>query len=224
MGEISKGQGRTVLFVSHNMQAVKILCSTSISLNEGRVLYMGSTEQVINQYLFNQEVICLERVWEKDLRPGNDIVKLIKAFVHYENGTIPNEGNFDITKKIGITFEYEVLKEGHIFTHGINVYNQEEANIFDSHDVNSNLRNQKRDLGIYIATVWLPGNIISEGKLSINIALFKASPLEIFLHEEKVLSFNIIDEIRGDSARGEYLHNFPGIVRPLLYWDAKKVN
>lgn len=224
MAEVSKGEGRTVLFVSHNMQAVKVLCPKSLLLNEGRVLFAGNSEQAANKYLSNEDVFCIQKVWDINERPGNDTVKLLRAFVHYENGTMPENGSFDITKKIGFSFEYEILKGGHIFTHGINVYNHDEINIFDSHDVNSTIRNQKRDPGKYKATVWLPGNIISEGKFSVNIALFKASPLEIFLLAEKVLSFDIIDEIRGDSARGEYILNFPGIIRPLLYWDAKKIN
>ncbi len=224
MKEVSKGEGRTILFVSHNMQAVKVLCPASILLNEGKILITGNSEQVIREYLFNQEVICVEKVWEDHDRPGNEIVKLSKAFMHYENGIIPEDGNFDITRKIGFTFEYEVLKNGDIFTHGINMYNNEGVNIFDSHDVNTIIRNEYREKGKYSATVWLLGNIMSEGKFSVNIALFKASPLEIFLLEESVFSFNIIDEIRGDSARGEYILNFPGIVRPLLFWDAKKIN
>ena len=224
MGEVSKGEGRTVLFVSHNMQAVKVLCPTSILLNEGMITLNGTSDQVIREYLFKQEEICIERVWEDISRPGNEIVKLIKAFMHYENGVIPENGNFDITMKIGFTFEYEVLKQGDFFTHGINMYNNEGVNIFDSHDVNSNLKNENRKAGKYSATVWLPGNIMTEGKFSVNIALFKASPLEIFILEERVFCFNIIDEIRGDSARGDYILNFPGIIRPLLFWDAKKIN
>ena len=221
MGEVSKGEGRTVLFVTHNMQTVKVLCPQSILLNEGKILYTGNSDQVVNQYLFNQAIVCTERAWEENVRPGNEIVTLMKAFVHYENGTTSDIGSYDITKKIGLTFEYEILIAGHTFTHGINVYNEEEINIFDSHDVKSPIRNQKREAGKYSTTVWLPGNILSEGKISINIAFFKASPLEIFLLVEKILSFNIMDEIRGDSARGEYILNFPGIIRPLLHWDTK---
>ncbi len=222
MGEVSKGEGRTVLFVSHNMQSVKALCPKSILLNQGRLAMAANTEKVIDSYLSINGEICTEKKWDISHQPGNDMVKLLKVWVHYDIGETPKNGNFDITKDIGISFEYEVLKEGQIFTHGINVYNNDEINVFDSHDVNSSIKNQKRELGLYQATVWIPGNIISEGKLSINIALFKPSPLEIFLLAEKVLTINIIDEIRGDSARGDYALNFPGIIRPLLKWSAKK--
>jgi lipopolysaccharide transport system ATP-binding protein len=50
MGEVA-GQGRTVLFVSHNMAALRQLCSSAMLLSDGRVIYTGETERVIRQYL-----------------------------------------------------------------------------------------------------------------------------------------------------------------------------
>lgn len=51
MGDISKGEGRTVLFVSHNMAAVKSLCSTGVLLENGTIVYSGGIDQAITRYL-----------------------------------------------------------------------------------------------------------------------------------------------------------------------------
>ena len=55
MGEVSKGEGRTVLFVSHNMSAIRTLCNYGILMNKGQIHSLGSIENVISDYLtFNQ--------------------------------------------------------------------------------------------------------------------------------------------------------------------------
>lgn len=51
MNDVSKGEGRTVLFVSHNMAAVKSLCSKGIVLNNGNVCYFGNINESVNKYL-----------------------------------------------------------------------------------------------------------------------------------------------------------------------------
>lgn len=57
MGDISKGEGRTVLFVSHNMAAVSSFCSQSILLNNGSVKSFGKTSDIIDIYVNNNELI-----------------------------------------------------------------------------------------------------------------------------------------------------------------------
>ena len=51
MGEVSKGEGRTVLFVSHNMGSIMQLCNKGMILNHGQFLNMGETNSMVNQYL-----------------------------------------------------------------------------------------------------------------------------------------------------------------------------
>lgn len=55
MQDVSKGEGRTVLFVSHNMQAISALTSQSVLLLNGQIAVIGTTSNVINQYLSNKE-------------------------------------------------------------------------------------------------------------------------------------------------------------------------
>jgi lipopolysaccharide transport system ATP-binding protein len=52
LGDVSKSEGRTVLFVSHNMNAISSLCKSCILLSKGQVEFTGSTESVIKSYLY----------------------------------------------------------------------------------------------------------------------------------------------------------------------------
>jgi len=223
MEEVSHGEGRTVLFVSHNMQAVKQLCKNCIIFRNGRLVKFGELTSTINNYLAVDTQINLRKSWHLGDAPGNDIVKLLEVYIHYEDVTFPEDGNFVITKNLGVSIKYKVLKEGYSFIHGANIYNNEDVNIFNSHDVTSSIRTEKRNVGLYEATMWIPGNLMSEGFFSMSIALFIPTPFEIFVYTEKIISFNVVDEMKGDSARGHYTHGFPGYVRPLLQWDANKI-
>ena len=223
MKDVSTNNGRTVLFVSHNMQAIKQLCTNCIILRNGELAESGDTLTTINKYHSNDSLVNLKRSWTLEDAPGNEIVKLLDVYVHYENGLIPEGGDFDITHKIGVTIRYEVFQNGHQFIHGANLYDAADTHIFSSHDVTSEIRNEKREIGQYNATMWIPGNLLNEGFFTLSIALFIPTPFEIFVYSERVISFTIVDEMSGNSARGNYTLTFPGVMRPLLNWEAQKM-
>ena len=54
MQDVSKGEGRTVLFVSHNMAAVKSLCKNGIVLSNGQIVFQGTADESVNFYIGNQ--------------------------------------------------------------------------------------------------------------------------------------------------------------------------
>jgi lipopolysaccharide transport system ATP-binding protein len=223
MQDISRGGGRTVLFVSHNMSAVRQLCSRCVILRDGNLVEFGNTSEMIDNYLSLDNVITVYKSWNNEKSPQNNFIVVKDISVHYQDGSVPENGNFIITEQIGVTINYEIIEEGYTFIYGANFYNSEEINIFNSHDVTSKDRNKKREKGSYKATMWVPGNLLSEGLVSISIAFFKPNPYELFIYLEKMLTINIVDEIKGDSARGYYTQNFPGFVRPLLKWETNKI-
>lgn len=103
MGEISKGEGRTVLFVSHNIAAVKSLCNKGIVLENGKVTYSGSSDNAITHYLqgdlYNHRLIDIKE------RSGNKKVLFKSVKVYGNNETLsPITGG-----KMTIEFEIENL-------------------------------------------------------------------------------------------------------------------
>ena len=75
MEEVSRG-GRTVMFVSHNMQAVQNLCRKAIWLDNGNQRLSNNSEIVVRKYLTNRSNIENIRLWKKEDMPGNEVVKL----------------------------------------------------------------------------------------------------------------------------------------------------
>lgn len=123
------GEGRTVLFVSHNMAAVENLCSRSIMLDQGKILNNGPSTEVIHSYLKTaarrRETPLLER---KD-RTGQGMVKFsnIEMFdAHNFLMTIASSGA-DITFAIDFVSNYEILERVLIT---LAVYDDYELNLF----------------------------------------------------------------------------------------------
>ncbi len=91
MQDISKGDGRTVLFVSHNMAAVKNLCTRCIVLKNGTISYVGDVESSIKEYLKESSIVKDFKNF-KD-RKGNGIVTLLKAKAYGANESqLPQTG------------------------------------------------------------------------------------------------------------------------------------
>ncbi|MCO5947658.1 ABC transporter ATP-binding protein [Mucilaginibacter flavidus] len=221
MNDVSKGEGRTVLFVSHNMDAIMRLCSHAILLKNGCLTGYSQTDKIIDHYLRADFGTTAIRKWEGKHIPGDGTVRLLEVFVHDES--FKPEENFEITGKIGITIKYEVLKSGCVFTHGMNLFNSQGVNILNSHDVTSASRKQPRKIGKYSSTMWIPGNFLSEGTVIAGVAIFNPEPFYLHFQEADAIAFNVFDNLNPESARGNYVGGFPGIVRPILQWNTSSI-
>jgi len=91
MQDVSKGEGRTVLFVSHNMASVKALCHSGIMLENGMVKYMGTAEQTIQRYLLaNYGDTNTDILLRKD-KEGNKKVEVVNVTFKDINGKSVDE-------------------------------------------------------------------------------------------------------------------------------------
>ena len=73
MQDVSRGEGRTVLFVSHNMGAVKNLCKRGIVLNQGQVAFDGDVEEAVVSYTSNN---AINKIWRKEISDTLHLNKL----------------------------------------------------------------------------------------------------------------------------------------------------
>ncbi len=220
MEEVSKSHGRTIVFVSHNLDSLRKFCSTTLLLDNGRIVEQGNTEKIISLYVSKHLDTNAEVFWEKGTSSYNNEIILHKAWLHDETKII--RSRFDTTENLGISMEYEVLKEDISFTHGINIFNQEQVNIFNSHDVVTGNKEMRKRKGRYTATAWIPGNLLTEGVFSISVAIFLPNPVHVMIHEQNILSAEIFTDFSKLSARGNYAGDFPGVIRPLLKWELAK--
>jgi lipopolysaccharide transport system ATP-binding protein len=211
-------QGRTVLFVSHNLQAVSRLCRRVIWLERGKVRADGEAQQVISQYLHAQSNSNSEKIWENPSNaPGNEITRLLRVRAASEDGETTS--SFDIRRPVFLELTYEVLRDGKIFTPTFHIYNEEGICIFVSNDVSREWRNRPREKGVYTSRVEIPPNFMAEGSFSVTIAAFTAAPYEEHFFERDVIDFHVFDSLDGDTARGDFGGIMIGVVRPLLQWE-----
>jgi lipopolysaccharide transport system ATP-binding protein len=213
-------QGRTVLFVSHNMPAITRLCERTILLDEGRVVEDAPSSQVVGTYLSSGLGTTAAREWPDLAKaPGDDTVRLCAARVRTEDGQIADL--IDIRRLVGIEIEFEVLKPGHVLLPHFKLFNQIGIEAFNSLDVDPDWRGRPRPAGRYISTGWIPGNFLAEGMMFIGVAMVTLHPKIVHFYERDVVAFQVVDSTDGDSARGDWTGGLAGVVRPLLKWTTQ---
>jgi len=213
--EGTAAEGRTVVFVSHNMSAVTRLCPRAILLDNGKLLQDGLSDKVVSIYLDTGRGTKAAREWpDLSKAPGNDIVRLRAIRVRTEDGKINDA--VDIRRKIGIEMEYEVLRPGHILVPSYHFFNEDGVHVFSALDLDPEWHTKPRLAGSYISTVWIPGNFLSEGRLTVGAGIGTVDRERVHFYEVDAVAFQVVDTPDGDGARGDYAGPFPGVVRPLL--------
>jgi len=219
MEEVSKSHGRTILFVSHNLNFVSGLCNKAILLDEGRLVSYAGTQEVLNEYISSIVKQPFNKNWA-DNPPGNAIVILKHMRLIDKCGE--TRENFNVNEAVGIEMNYEVLQDGHVLWLGHNIHNQEGVNIFDTHNVDTPYYKQPSEKGSYTATAWIPPNFLNTGNFLVSTAIFNHLQKVIHLHERDALFFTVNEVFNEKTSRGMSPAEFPGLVRPLLEWNVIK--
>lgn len=214
MEDVSRNQGRTVLFVSHQMDAIVRLCSRVLVLKEGQIFYEGNPSTAVKKYLGIEETefqAIAKFEIEKDLPTSILKVELIS------NSKVL-QANVEIHEGIEVKIKFEVFEEGMVISPGINVYNDFGDHLFSSHHSGQVVYQKKLKKGIYETSVLIPANFFSEGLIYFSVALMSYEPFKVYQHLEKIISIIVVDKMKGFSARGKYSGIFPGLIRPKLKW------
>lgn len=210
-------EGRTVLFVSHDMTSITRLCDRAILLYQGHIVNDGPADEVAGSYMDTGLGVQALRLWP-DMKnaPGNNIVRLRSAKIKLEDGS--HSETIDIRSPLGIEIEYDVFEEGHLLVPNYNLRNREGIVLFFALDQDTAWKEHSRCKGRYKSTAWVPGNFFAEGIVIVNIAITTFMPFHVHIHERDAVVFQIVDSLDGDSARREFGGSLPGVVRPLLRW------
>ena len=198
MQDVSKGQGRTVLFVSHNMTAVRSLCQNCIILNNGKLFFNGSVEDSISYYLTNEVKKGIQNNnWDIKNAPGNDIIRIKSAYVEHENDNITVHDNFKI-----IT-EFWCLKEDYEINISMHLYDTNSSCIFAITTPVKKLNN-----GIHKSIITIPSDFMNDGQYVVdNMFVHDSTP--IFNHKN-ANAFEILEDREHTAWHGKW----PGAVRP----------
>lgn len=222
MGDVSHA-GRTVLFVSHNMQAVTRLCSRCILLDRGCAIQDGPVIEVANAYLNTGAASTTCREWPDPANaPGDDVVRL--RAVRLRSGSGERIESLDIRKPVGIELEYDILKSGYKFLPHFMLRNQDGVNLFTAVDLDPAWRERPRHVGRYVSTGWISGNLLTEGFVYAEAVLMSLDPEIVHVDVEDAVAFMVLDDLPAkDTARGDYHKPMAGAIRPALEWTTKVV-
>jgi lipopolysaccharide transport system ATP-binding protein len=213
-------QGRTVLLVSHNMSAITRMCSRGILINEGKVVRDGPATEVVGVYLSSGLASTSTREWpDPTTAPGGKVARLRAVRVRNEDGQITD--TVDIRRPVNIEVEYEVLEPGRVLLSFVQFHTQDGVMAFESNDLDPKWRRRPRPCGRWVSTTCIPGNLLSEGILFVTPGLITRDPVSRQFSVREAVAFQVVDNMEGDSARGDWNGNFAGVVRPLLKWSTE---
>jgi lipopolysaccharide transport system ATP-binding protein len=211
MGEVAH-QGRTVLFVSHNLLAVDSLCSRAICLHEGKIVMEGQPRKVTSSYLQNWISATTEVIYDDiSTAPGNERVRLHRACVRPLNGSPADR--ITVRTPFIVEFEYWKLVEQNTLELGVNVYNEHGIHLFNTWCSGG----PTTPAGLLRSWFIVPGDLLNTGAHRIEFAMEVAGGIAE-LHFDNLLTFEILDA--GD-LRGLYHGDWPGAVRPALKWTTE---
>jgi lipopolysaccharide transport system ATP-binding protein len=212
MEEVGKS-GRTVLFVSHNMSAIKRLCSRAILLQKGRLVKEGPPDEVINDYLDTVSEAGGVRVWSAENAPGTDVVLTSVKIVNENKAAVSSAG---VQEPLYLHINYQVKKPGLSFRCAAMFYTQGVCAFASVEPAEV-----KRDkAGSYSSILSIPPNLLAEGEYSVGISIFSSQGMKNrYIQVKDAIVFRMFDPMTGDSARGDYVQNLMGVVSPLLNWE-----
>ncbi|WP_205499845.1 ABC transporter ATP-binding protein [Rufibacter psychrotolerans] len=205
MREVSHGHGRTILFVSHSMQAVNNLCNKALWLDKGRLQEIGDVTAVVNKYISKVQKNMLKQEWDTPATaPGNDLIRFSKLELipHLDHPGAP----LDIRTPITVKFQFWNLAEDQELSVGLHLFSYGGECIFDV--PSPSIQCQK---GLVEGECLIPGNLLNDGSYYISLIIVKDTSLDLFYFEE-CLSFEL-EDFRGDI---KWFGKWMGSVRPKL--------
>ena len=216
-------EGRTILFVSHNLGTLANLCPRTLLLVEGTKWREGSSSAVIAEYVSMGKREPGEVIWHDLAKaPGNDNIRLHAVRI-ISGGQATAE--VDIQKDVRVEIEFWNFRPGAKVSTSIHLLDKMGTpvlatwNIHSANSIRDDWYGLPHPSGLYRAICTLPSNFLNEGMYSINaIVLTNVANVEAFARE--AVSFTVHDT---GAMRKEFGGTWIGVVRPRLPWQTEYI-
>ncbi len=213
-------EGRTVLFVSHNMGAIISLCSIGILLKKGRLLSYGKASMIVDQYMEYGQELNAEKSWESiENAPGDNILKLKSVKVVSESNV---KGSVSSSEIINIEIEYWNLTNSAVINTSIHLIDQTGVIIFatgNGFPVEHGGLGRPYPKGLYKSICKIPKNFLNDRNYSINVFLL-TDVTKIHVLQKEIVSFTVQDS---GEMREEFTGEWAGVIRPKFEWSTEKI-
>jgi lipopolysaccharide transport system ATP-binding protein len=207
MGDVSQGEGRTILFVSHNMAAIKTLCKKGLLLQNGQLAMSGRTDEIIASYMSGNIYQNSNRSTENAV--SNDLFNLKEISVGAKGKSI--EIPLDEHDEIEITTVIDINSDSNM--HFSFVLNDDTGiPLFTFSHVKDNVHLNK---GSNILKCQLPKGFLNIGSYSLSFYLIRDKKESVF-HQKNIINF-IVQE--GNRSIGGWMGKEPGFIKPNFKWE-----
>lgn len=209
MKDVSVNDGRTVLFVSHNMAAVKQMCTQGLVLRQGEIVFRGTETASVNFYQNSAEANArFEHTGPLEMAPGNDNIRLLKFEV------LPLVGDV-ISLSSGIRFEIVFLNQKPNINLDVTfeLVSADEVAVFHHGALLST--NQDSRTATYSVAGTLVPNLLNAGIYRFKI-IFGENQRYVLYKQDDVCQFEVLNEVLGSNS--EVL---PGVIRPVIEYEVK---
>lgn len=212
MGDVAS-HGRTIIFVSHNMQAVQSLCKTSMYMRAGRMVEIGPTDRVVNTYLNKEVQNCEHRKWDLNTdAPGNDKVNITGAEL-INNKQNKENNTLDVNSAFQLKFEFYNKVDGQLTNLSLKLMSMSGICIF-----NTTTNAHKLAIGHYSSVLEIPANLLNDDIYTVTLMVVRDTSSVIFKIDD-LLTFEIHDVER----TGAWFGKWEGAVRPQLNFSISNV-
>ncbi|MDO9546772.1 MAG: ABC transporter ATP-binding protein [Pelolinea sp.] len=219
MSDVAK-QGRTVLFVSHNMSAILRLTEETLVIDKGNLLLRAPTAEAVDYYLSSGLTQEGQRIWQP-----NEIDQK-SQFIPTAMRILDKKGNIletvRSTEPFSIEVEYQIRKPTKGLRVGIYLLTSHGEFVLTSFDTDDPIKfdtHTVRDEGVYHSKVNIPANFLNGGRyvLGLNASSYR---IKTYFHDEQALAFNVDPS----GAPGmQWPESRLGPLRPALKWEIKKI-
>jgi lipopolysaccharide transport system ATP-binding protein len=212
-------EGRTVIFVSHNMAAITRLCQSVVWLDQGRIVDAGATAEIVAKYLSSNSSEDGFFEWpEGTSNPGVDEFKLFAMRIHSHTGAVT--ANVDARYSFFISFEYRIEKPLPNCRIGFVITTADGTAVFEGYDSDNAHESDVSGLhgarvpGDYRIRCEIPGELLLHGHyvVSFNAGMPGVKNL---LYLENLLSLTV-EETR---TVAEVYAAPEGVIKPKLKWE-----
>lgn len=183
MNELSNNQMKTIIFVSHNLNAILSLTKKCIYLKEGEIVSQGNTKDLIQKYLNDQEDIAEVNF------PINNVISFEDIYLTNANGI--RKASFFYDENIIIHYNYRLLKRCPKLRIAFNISDTFGTILFNSADFPDGNRSKENiEVGKYVATAIIPKCFFNEGRLYLGVTS-DIPFVKTYLDQRKIFSLSI---------------------------------
>jgi lipopolysaccharide transport system ATP-binding protein len=218
MKDVSTNEGRTVLFVSHQINAIKTLCTRGLLMQFGQIKSFGAIDPVINEYL--KADVDQYSYWQNDKNSFSNKLFVPQKFYLVDEDKNPLQTTVENNEKIGLIIEGDIKSVDPDLTIGFALYNIEGDLIYWSYHTDTRPE-QWPDLktGYNKLICWLPENFLNEGEY--RLELMASLHFKEWIIEPGINSPAINFKIKGGLSDSPYwIMARPGICAPILQYSS----